>query len=1394
MPTTTATSSDNNNPTAGMYWDFHIPLGLHDLVEDLKSRQPNNPNAPEIVTPPANREWLSQPRISTDSTTEVITVQFKLPVSIGEISWQTLRVSVHVEVWYQDRSNTWMQMVNQDAIPITLELSSSATSSWYTNHTFVYPIVAKAVQFRFTRRPDPSVGNNPYSVGMREGLIRRNIYNRAQGMQALESQQDPIGNVINQYVKDWDASKAIDNSATTYWRCAPQPDPNAVVNLYLDCRDVFGNPQIIDKVYLDPVYSGNALNLYYSNDPTQATLKLSPISLIPNQTENVTWIAGQGIWDNTPLLGLDTDNALYSFPVSWGPLVSQNVWIGIEWTPEFNPASGPSLNPVLFEVTPTNTSGTQYWPKIWYDVGASAIRLSMYNGTTTHQYTVTLSPLFQPYTPLKIVVGWTYPSNPVTGTPTIYMDVDNQYGHDLGTLLTADANFPTHVTLDGSNGFANWMGYLSAVVVKLDSYATDSTYFQQNPTIYVNPNPVLPNASGNIPSTTLDNAILACDWTTMQYICGGTHESWYTAKEWTPIWRNYVAEQGYLMFPQSISLSYLNLEFSQLTPESYPVYDQGIKTQYQVFPITVTATAIQKNPNFFGMISGLLTLGSDLVLGQPQTVNWLNPRTVSAAINSAFGLVQATANVSVGSGYTTNSLPNTAVSTSSQVVMTTRQEVSNPYIYRRTPMNAQTLAQTAYHKMTREEVSQGNPSVTDPSQQAITNATTPSPVVITQPSATGIQGQDWYVFPGQTLKMPASIINGLTDHEVECRRDRDSTMRIRYTTTAVHQYTTNTVTLDAAIAYFAGIREVQPYKTTYVASEDPVSFNFTTYDPTQWVFHNINKLSSGPITAKSNPYVIMNSDFDLSLAYWTPVGAWSWSNAQGAFTGPGSSLTPGIPDFSYGSATVVANGTNLTLTSAPIPVSPLDVINVSAWIVFQNLILSGSATQGGIYVDAVGYGIDGVTVVNSSIPLGPTMALSVWTVRAASTANISLTAPGTTLDGVTLVNGNLIFLKNQTVMSQNGVYQFNGPATPLTLKAKPLLVTTVTSGTLNAGTTWTLTPAYVGDPGNSSIPEFGVTANHLYGTFTVPTGVYNIGLRGRVANTITGGQVWLDDFEMEPFAGLDGTVFNDLITSSTFAKVEVEVQDSGLVRSDGMWAQEDPFDTNISHLALAFYTTTIPSIIPGGMWGDTFADWADMNTDWGDPRAVVSIQVDPNMVFDGKRVIHFSRAAGAGEAGIQVRQQTFFVPGGLFRIGAVWYKPTADNNTITVALRRVSDGVFIYEETINTPVVGYWYNYQSSFIEIPSTQDQVYTVELIVTGDQADDLYLNDLYSEVAQIRYFCRVGDSSQFLHDITPLVYGDNCVVSTTAPVNEFSVQAEFLSDQAFAYSSNFTPIYLK
>lgn len=1285
-PTTSNTSNLVSDALAGLYYAFSIPMGLVNLILNIIEGNQNSANVPQVPHPRAPREWYSQPRISSDPTVDVIQINFKLPLSISTLAFSALRVPCVITVYYRDRKNNWIPMTDASANPVRLNLSYSAVSSWYTFSTEVYPIVASAIQIRAQRTPDPQVANNSYVIGIKETLIRRNVYNLAASRAAITQQQDIIGNTITSYVEPWAPSDAIDDNPLTYWKSFPCPDPNGVVALYLDTRTGAGAAELMDTINIVPVYDGQSLNVYYSNDPTTGTMIISSVPLHYTST-NTSWALGKGLRDSS---AAGTSNSSISWEVSYGAMVNQPVWIGIQWTPDFAAASGPPSNPILFSVTPDNPSAAaaagQFWPIIYYDVGAGQITCEFTNGTITHSFSQALSPVLVAHVPLQIVVGWNY--NP----SVMFISVKAQGSASIGTTTTSPATtLPTLITLDGTMGYQNFRGLVSATVIKMEPWTSGATAFASNASIYANPNPVLPDSAGNYPSTSLDNAILAVDWTAQQFPIGGTHESWYENKTWIPVFANYITSKGNLYLPQPIRASYLKLEFTNLTAEPYPIYDEGVQTTYDAFPVSVIQAATKhRRGGLLGVLDSILTLGADIITASIGSVNWLNPQTVQNATNANYGNTQPPIQVVTGPGVVTGSIPNIATA---NITSMYRSEQNNPWIYSRSTPNATFLAGQAVAGIAGQPSSdQTMVSANDPNATAIANTFTPV-VTTSKSNVLPQQGSDWWLFPGANFKMPSVIMNLLFGStEVHTARGASSATRVRFATTCVHRYDVKTVTLDAAVAYFAGISEVACYLRTYIASNDPLSFSYSQYDPGQFTYTNITQELSGPLTTAGSPYVLTNPDFlpPVGLTGWTPTGAWTPDATHGLGNGSAAAIT--------------ANSTLNTLLSAPVTVHPGDQIVITAWTAYFG---ANATISGHIRLGAVGY-LAGV-----------------------SQGAVTLTDPA----------------------SGYG-HQITQPV------------------------------------GNID----GLLFRQLIGKYTVPSsGIDAIAVNLIVDAGVSAGSIYFSKVAIDPAAGIEGTVFLNAITASNFSKLNCSFSDSGLVRSDALWARADPLDTNINNLQLAYYVSTYPAIIPSGVWADTFAEWGDTTIEWGEPLAEVAINVDPNLIYQGNRALHFTRAPGAGNAGIISTQQSFFAANTLARMNCVFFKTTPNTNQITLSLRRVSDGVFIHTETF-TPTVGYWFTYQSSFFEIPNTTDQVYEIEFLATGDASDELYLSDLFTEIAGIRYFLQLGDSGAFLFDVTALRYGDSCTVTTTNPVNEFSLTVGIYSDAAWAYGADLTPSYLK
>ena len=1092
----------------GLFFEFHFPLAIRDLIVSLLNHKNFDPKNPVPPTDTATRQWFSQPRVSTDTTIEVNQTNYKLPLSISEVSVQIARVPCRVEFWYKDRSNNWLQMRDRQRVPLGLNVSGSqASASWYKYTSTVYPIVAKAVQVRLVRTPDPGMASQPYSVGLMNLLVKRNVYERNQGVQYLEDEQDVLGNVITKYIKDWDATRAIDHDAKTYWKSAPQPDPQAVVSCYLDVRTPSGEPQAMDQIYLDPVHSGQHLNVYYSNDDTVTSRRISPISLMPDSDENTQWRVGEGRWDLSNVTMLDS---LYQFPTTWGPKLKQPMWFGMEWIPDFDPLAGPSNWPILFRVlAPVNSPG--WAPEVTYDPGGGIFNLTFrHGGDTPVTYAAPMTLAFKKDDPVRIVAGWAY--NP----DRFILKVVNRLGQVIAQTSGETTTVPDLVTLDDAIQFRRFRGNLTATVIKMQDWAGEIDQFFANPITYVNPDPVLPDEQGNVPASSLDDAIYAADWTQQEHGVGGVDHTEFASKEWTPVWQNYVAEKGNLYLPQMISAKYLKLEFTNLTEEPYPIYESGIDVSYRVYPISVQQVSTMGPRLYTGPeVGGLFGVAN---LNGIKSVNWFNPFEVIGSALSIITPQTEPVRIDTGPGYTTTALPN---QTDSAINKNYRVELSKKSIYRRDELDPYVLAQDQYYTTIKGEGLAKLQPYTNIPWQEIEAA---NPGAIAHKKALGaipVRGTDWWIFPGQSLRIPASVMERITSTSTVTERRLTLESRVRFTTTAVHRYEMRTVRRDAAIAYFAGVREVMPMVSSYVFGQDKDQFDFPFYSAAQWHYDKIRTADNAVVT---------------------------YDNSAG------------------------------------------------------------------------------------------------------------------------------------------------------------------------------------------------------------PTG--------------------------------HGEMYFSLQTYSNFAKLKADFRDSGFLRGEAMWATDNSDK-------LSPYAKLIPESIQGSMWSDAFVDWKDTTAQWGAVRGTVAVNLDPDRRYQGRRVLRFQRAAGAGEAGISVLQETHYIPGALFRLGCVVYKPFANDNIILMRLVRTSDNAVIYETPVKA-AANQWVDFTTELVEVPAGTQQ-YKIQLVLTGDDADELYVSDAYSELTHARYFVQLG-SGGYNHEVTDLRFKETAAVTVTTPVNQATVRVVLMSDEAFAYGCTLVPQFLQ
>jgi 23S rRNA (adenine2503-C2)-methyltransferase len=77
----------------------------------------------------------------------------------------------------------------------------------------------------------------------------------------------------------------------------------------------------------------------------------------------------------------------------------------------------------------------------------------------------------------------------------------------------------------------------------------------------------------------------------------------------------------------------------------------------------------------------------------------------------------------------------------------------------------------------------------------------------------------------------------------------------------------------------------------------------------------------------------------------------------------------------------------------------------------------------------------------------------------------------------------------------------------------------------------------------------------------------------------------------------------------------------------------------------------------------------------------------------------------------------------------------------------------------------------------------------VTDGDEADEIYLSDLWVEISHVRYIVTLNGIA---YDVTDLRYADTPIVSTAVGVTSFSVEARIYSPRALVNWCRIEPLY--
>lgn len=1389
--------------------------------------------------------WRSLSRPLTSTKWEILKVNFRQAVLITDISFETLRISHEYNVFYTNRNNLLIPVVlddnsffegdvltGDDFIQNGANADLTRDTAWEKIKRKLYPIVAKSIEIRMRRKTDAQLTtDSTYRLGIRKLVLRRTIATEQNKYLAITDSIDSVGNFVTKTFLDWEPEKAADGLDSTFWKSAPQPSPNAVVSYYLDVRDPNLDASAVDKVWIDPVYSGQQINLYTSNDDTETTATLSTVAIAPTTQINVDWALDGGMILLDPAADLRYDGTRL------GMVAGENYWMAFAFNLSFDSSStvGSDLN--LFAWDNISIVYKDATKKIVFTVGSLS--------TTTAALT------FSTGDRIILILQVRSLNDPSPGIESYVYRGTSQSSH-----LTTGGNTGS-TNLDASVKFAFSEGFLTQVIIKRGApTATDISQFVASPETYTSPDPVVQNGD-SVVSTTLDRAVFGGNFLHSRLVFAGSSFHRFAGKTWSPVWANYTSVKGYLVLPQQMNVKYIKIEFTKLTPEPYPVVDPDIEVSYREFPITFARDTIFTKNTY-------TATSLDSRMGVETQVD---PNAVADKFGISYGPLDQTVvkdvQIQVGDAVYT-SVPHTF--DSPVTVVTNVEPASSQQLLNTTVPSSMVVSQSQTIPVVKGDTLIGIAArygipdwhtILDLNVDLL-NANLNRAVAAGYPRHTA----GWWIFPGQQLRISTAQTKEWTNTTTVTESTTRSTVNNKFTITSVHEYDIKTVKRDAAIAYFAGLKEVVAYREDFTQAADSEAFvvnQIQIADAGTYSSNNVSIINSNSVVnIVKNPNlalgiqsyidanllgagsydaissIVLSNDFAYSGSFSAKItyGA-GVAHPQGVFI-----RINGLPANQYVAHTwrtyTVASGV-WTLNTAVRQANgsgQVDLLMVSPGVV----------TPGGIiYIDAVGAylvpasnspvpkffdgdfaysewnGFQGQSTSTTSLPTGPSgYYTSVVTNNVTQLTNLvvnpsfetnttSWASGGTGYDTVTSIaqitsehyigTGALKIVWKTFTTKQGVTLALTGLTNGQNYVAMAMVKNKVANTTecrlecggatgysssnllrgswqrLNVRWLQSGTTALlaVASPATTNNDETYVDAVAI---FAIPT------LYSQAPDYFDGngfGNTWSGtangSTSLSPTKGIfQSPVYN---TWSQFRKITATLR-------------AKPLDSILSGIAGATALGVGSSSL--ATWDDVSAKWADPTAAWGAASALATINFTSNYVYNGVNSIWMHRGT-TGVGGVFSATATPFT-GAHVRAEITVFLPSTLNVTSVVKIVDFATKSTVYlKETITSPRGG-WQTYVTNFIISDGTP---ICIDIESDGSVASDLYIADMSLKMTTITMFAS-NDNWGTQLDLDDLVWKTNNINSVFQHSgNKIQVKFEMLRVGDWISGFSVTPYYL-
>lgn len=550
--------------------------------------------------------WFSLPSYGGSEVDEEVAVRFALGTlrNINAITFKVAKVPCNWRVEYLDENTgRLLPVMSKDGRVLSgtitewarpkkhsppeadfLQFDIASKERGWRRYAFdILPIRTSVVLITLDRKLNVSqLFSLPNPVAYSVGLKDVSFWWRIVSEEDLPPDDEPIKvkNLLG-YTEKYEAGSmhpglALDGSETAHWVSAPQPYADSVVPMYLDIRQDWdvSTGFYFDHLFLDPVWPGPRVNIYWSNDDSTGTAWFlsrrtatgtiqGGAKVVPKKGLVCSAATDRVKFQNVRAFEIQRDWAIGCVYVpSYGSNVSGSTkrWL---WQIELNSGNGLGL---CFDPVDDSFKVIDQWSNV-----LASFPVTFASGS---ERVLVLGYSWGEEDP-DVPQGWYLHFAPVQYPSVSYSySVGTPFNHmDLAvTGLSIGGN------IDGTDQSAR--GTIRHFWIRNDTWSTSYLdAFMQHPYEYVN----------GIGSRDRSNGHYRCMfkasfWTdaTARF---GPDDGWWEAKEWTPIPRDYTLHRDLYQLP-GVKAKYLKLEFTNLVkqPFSFSWNQTPVLLEHRAFP------------------------------------------------------------------------------------------------------------------------------------------------------------------------------------------------------------------------------------------------------------------------------------------------------------------------------------------------------------------------------------------------------------------------------------------------------------------------------------------------------------------------------------------------------------------------------------------------------------------------------------------------------------------------------------------------------------------------------------------------------------------------------------------------------------------------------------------